>query len=324
MSSLRIVLRGLVEKPFISRLLAVLIVFLGISVRTACAQQKTVAERLGYPADAKLLIIHGDDLAVAHSVDRATFNALDHGAITSASVMVPCPWLTDVAAYVRLHPAADIGIHLALTSEWKTYRWGSVAPADQVPSLLDPDGYFWSETGLAVRHDKPEEVEREIRAQIERARLAGIRPTHLDMHMAVLGQTPELFAIYAKVARENRLPFLAVRLPAAPPKMLAQLRDTDVVLDSLVMAQHLPEESWMDFYARALKSVKPGLNEIIVHLGYEDAELVAVAAEHPDFGAAWRQRDYDAVTSPQFKKLLEDTRITLLGWKDVKRILSGP
>src|ERR1700733_2619407 len=102
---------------------------------------KTIAERLGYPADSKLLIIHADDLAVAHSEDAASFDALDKHAVTSASIMVPCPWLTEVAAYAKAHPDMDLGLHLTLSSEWKDYRWGSVAPRDQVPSLFDSSGY---------------------------------------------------------------------------------------------------------------------------------------------------------------------------------------
>ena len=115
------------------------------------AQQKNIAERLGYPADSKLVILHADDLAVAHSVDMASFPALDQKAVSSASVMVPCPWLTEVAAYAKAHPDADIGLHLTLTSEWKTYRWGPVAPKDQVASLLDPDGYFYPDVEPVAR-----------------------------------------------------------------------------------------------------------------------------------------------------------------------------
>src|SRR6201997_4960884 len=136
------------------------------------AQTKTIAERLGYPPDSKLLIVHADDLAVAHSEDAASFDALDKNAVTSASVMVPCPWLNEVAAYAKEHPNADLGLHLTLTSEWKIYRWGPVESKDKVPSLLDPSGYLWPETGPAVQSLKAEEAEREIRAQVERAMAA--------------------------------------------------------------------------------------------------------------------------------------------------------
>ncbi len=196
-------------------------IFLVLAVNNAIAQTKTIAERLGYPADSKLLIIHADDLAVAHSEDAASFDALDKHAVTSASIMVPCPWLTEVAAYAKDHPDADLGLHLTLTSEWKTYRWGPVESKDKVPSLLDPSGYLWPETDQAARNLKPEEVEREVRAQIEHAIAVGIHPTHLDSHMGVLFSRPELFAIYVKVAHEYKLPFLAVRPPQAPKELLA-------------------------------------------------------------------------------------------------------
>lgn len=286
------------------------------------AQTKTVAERLGYPRDAKLLIIHGDDLAVAHSVDRASFAALDRKAISSASIMVPCPWLTEVAAYAQEHPDADLGLHLTLTSEWKTYRWGPTAAVDQVPSLLDPEGYLWADEGLVARHVTPEDAEREIRAQIERALKAGIKPTHLDSHMGSLFGAPALFAVYVKVAHDYGLPFLAVRLPNAPPQMLSLLRDQDVVLDSVVTANEgIKAEDWKEYYARVLSNLKPGLTELIVHLGYDDPELEAITVDHSGWGAAWRQRDFDEVTSPEFKKLLEENQITVIGWKDLEKLL---
>src|SRR6266705_6198837 len=117
----------------------------------AHAQNKTVAERLGYPADSKLLIVHADDLAVAHSVDTASFDALTRNAVNSASIMVPCAWLTEVAAFAKNHPEADLGLHLTLTSEWKTYRWGPVDSKDKVPSLLDSSGFLWPETAPAAQ-----------------------------------------------------------------------------------------------------------------------------------------------------------------------------
>ena len=286
------------------------------------AQTKSIAERLGYPANSKLLIIHADDLAVAHSQDAATFDALDKGAATSASIMVPCPWLTEVADYAKAHPDADLGLHLTLSAEWKSYRWGPVESKDKVPSLLDPAGYLWPEVEPAVRSIKPDEAEREIRAQIEHAVSAGIRPTHLDSHMGVLFAKPELFAVYVKVAHEYKLPFLALRGPQAPPTLLSMLTEKDVILDSLIMADpSVNPANWNAFYTNAIKNLKPGLTEIIVHLAYDDAEFQAVAVDHPDYGSAWRQRDYDVVTSPEFKKALEENHVILIHWKDLKQLV---
>jgi hypothetical protein len=298
----------------------ILIVLLVLPSLTVAAQTKTIAERLGYPRDSKLLIIHADDLAVAHSEDAASFDALDQHAVTSASIMVPCPWLTEVADYAKAHPDADLGLHLTLSSEWKTYRWGSVASKDTVPSLYDPSGYLWSETEPAASNIKPAEAEREIRAQVERAIAMGIHPTHLDSHMGVLFARPELFAVYVKVAHEYKLPFLAVRV-GAPPALLSLLSDSDVILDSIVIADpSVTAANWKTFYANAIKNLKPGVTEIIVHLAHDDAEFQAVAVDHPDYGAAWRQRDFDAITSPEFKKTLEQNRVILIGWKDLKKL----
>lgn len=286
------------------------------------AQTKTAAERLGYPADSKLLIIHADDLAVAHSVDAASFDALDKNAVTSASVMVPCPWLNEVAAYAKDHPNADLGLHLTLTSEWKIYRWGPVESKDKVPSLLDASGYLWPETGPAAQNITTEDADREIRAQIERAIAAGIHPTHLDSHMAVLFQKPELFAVYVKIAHQYHLPFLAPRIPGDPLKFSSQLSDSDSIVDSVVMANPAVHvDQWKEFYGTAVKNLKPGLSEMIVHLGHDDSELQAVTLDHPDYGSAWRQRDYNFVMSPEFERMLEENHIVLVRWRDWQKLL---
>jgi predicted glycoside hydrolase/deacetylase ChbG (UPF0249 family) len=300
----------------------IVIAFLVLPLSTALGQTKTIAERLGYPPDSKLLIIHADDLAVAHSEDAASFDALDRHAVTSASIMVPCPWLSEVAVYAKDHPDADLGLHLTLTSEWKTYRWGPVESKNMVPSLLDPSGYLWPDTPQDPGALKAAEVEREIRAQIERANALGIHPTHLDSHMGVLFARPDLFAIYVKVAREYKLPFLAFIASDTPTQLSSVLSDKDVLLNSVVIANpSIRPADWKSFYTNAIKNLKPGVTEIIVHLGHDDAELQAVTVDHPDYGAAWRQRDYDVVASPEFSKAIEENHVILIRWKDLKKLL---
>jgi len=301
-------------------LLALTLALITINVQ---AQTKTVAERLGYPKDAKLLIIHADDLAVTHSEDAASFDALDRGAATSASIMVPCPWLTEVADYAKAHPEADLGLHLTVTSEWKTYRWGPVESKDKVPSLLDSDGYLWPDNAPATEHIKADDAEREIRAQIEHAMAVGIHPTHVDSHMGELFERPDLFAVYVKVAREYKLPFLAYLESNTPPKLAALLSTSDVLINAVVMAYpDVPTANWKNFYLDTLKNLKPGITELIVHLAHDDAESQAVTIDHAEYGATWRQRDYDVITSPEFKRAIADNKIILIRWKDLKKLLT--
>jgi predicted glycoside hydrolase/deacetylase ChbG (UPF0249 family) len=285
------------------------------------AQTKTIAERLGHPADSKLLILHADDLGAAHSIDAASFAGLENGAVTSASVMVPTPWIGEVAAYARAHPDADLGLHLTLTSEWETYRWGSVESADKVSSLLDAAGTFPNDEKLVAANAKPLEVEREIRAQINRALSLGIRPTHLDSHMGSLFTTPELIATYVKVAHEYRLPFLAIKGSAlAAPQ--AGVTPQDILLDAVIIADRpVSRDQWKEFYLNAIRNLKPGLTEIIVHLGYDDSELQAVMVNHEPFGSVWRQRDYDVLTSPEFKKALQDNHVILVTWRELQKLV---
>jgi predicted glycoside hydrolase/deacetylase ChbG (UPF0249 family) len=288
---------------------------------TLSAQAKTIAERLGHPADSKLLILHADDLAAAHSIDAASFAGLENGAVTSASIMVPSPWIAEVAAYAKTHPNADLGLHLTLTSEWETYRWGSVESADKVSSLLDSAGTFPNDEKLVAANAKPAEVEREIRAQINRALSLGIHPTHLDSHMGSLFTTPALIATYVKVAHEYHLPFLAVR-GSALASPLAGVTPRDVLLDAVIIAgREVPRDQWKEFYLNAVKNLKPGLSEIIVHLGHDDAELQAVMVNHEPYGSAWRQRDYEVMTSPEFKKALQDNHVILVTWRELDKLV---
>ena len=288
------------------------------------AQTKTIAERLGHPASSKLLILHADDLGVAHSVNAASLDALDKGNISSASIMIPTPWVGEVATYARAHPNADLGLHLTLTAEWETYRWGSVASVDMVHSLLDSAGTFPKDVEPVAKKAKMAEVLRELRAQVDRALALGIRPTHLDSHMGTLFATPELMAAYVTVAREYQLPFLAPRGdPAVAPA--SPLSATDVLVDAVVIAgPEIPRDQWKAFYLKAVADLKPGLTEMIVHLGHDDSELQAVMVNHPDYGSAWRQRDYDVVSSPEFKKALRDNGVILVTWKELGTLIPRP
>jgi chitin disaccharide deacetylase len=286
----------------------------------AQAQEKSLVERLGYPAGSKLLIIHGDDLGVAHSVNRATFDALASGAASSASIMVPCPWFPEVVELAKANPEADLGIHLTLTSEWRNYKWAPLGGAVPESNLIDPSGYMWADVGSVRRNAKPEEVEKELRRQIDRVLQAGIQPTHIDSHMGTLF-APPLFEIYTRLAREYGLPYFAPRMANPPPGIAEFLKEGDVMVDHFVMAMpNVQANQWMDFYTGILQNLQPGVTQMIVHFGYDDAELQAVCAGQEDFGSAWRQRDLDVLSSEAFRNALRNNQITLIGWRELQRI----
>lgn len=274
----------------------------------------TVQERLGYPAISRLLIIHADDLGMSHSVNRATFEALERRWITSASILVPCPWFPEVARFAASHPEADLGIHLALNSEWTTYRWRPVSSIDAVPSLLDDQGYLPLTEDLVVARAVPSEVERELGAQIERAGASGIRSTHIDSHMATLFRSPALFETYRRVGAAFRLPRLLERQGGrnAP----SDVGRDEALIDRVVsIGPGTPREQWLSAYKDLLAPLPPGVYQLIVHLGYDDDEMRGATSDHPDWGAAWRQWDLDLVSSEAFQQFLRDQGFILIDWK---------
>ena len=299
--------------------------FVVVATAIATCQQQpppTIQERLGYPASARLLIIHADDVGMFHSVNRATFEALEKGWITSASILVPCPWFPEAARWARAHPQADLGLHLALTSEWTDVRWGPVAPADKVPSLLDQDGYLYLDTPM-LAHVKMPEVETELRSQIERARTAGVRFTHLDTHMAALASSPELFTVYQRLGREYNVPILSEKGETfrVPPGV--SLADNEMLVQKVIgMEPGIDRKDWLKWYENALAPLPPGVYQLIVHLGYDDEEIQGATWNHPDWGAAWRQSDFDMVRSPEFQSFLRDQKLRLIRWSDLQKIAS--
>jgi hypothetical protein len=286
----------------------------------APAQNKTsIAEKSGYPRDAKLLIVHADDVGMTHSVNAATIQALESGAVNSASIMVPCPWFPEIADYAKSHPQADFGLHLTLTSERIYYRWGPAAPRDKVASLVDDNGYFWHDWTPSTRID-PKDAELEIRAQIERAYAMGIRPTHLDSHQYRLYQTgKELFEALIRVAHEKKLPFFVVReWFAEHPYLQSSVAPDDIVIDHTVtMDPAVPPEKWADFYRTAIRNLQPGVTEFVIHVAFANDEMKAATRERDTWGAAWRQRDFDFFTSPEFRKLLAENKIKLVTWREL-------
>ena len=287
------------------------------------ARAKTLLERLGYPADAKLLIVHADDLGMAHSINRASIKGLESGLITSASIMIPCPWVPEIAAYARAHPEADLGLHLTLTSEWSLYRWAPVLGKERVPSLLDSSGYLYpSESEAAARID-PKEAEAEIRAQIARAKSLGIQPTHLDSHMGTLYQNQALFETLFRVARDNNLPArVSKEWFASAPFLPSLLRPDDMVINSIITIDpSVTAEGWSKFYTDAIKNLQPGISEMVIHLAYDDEEMRGVAFDHPNWGSEWRQRDFQFFTSEAFRKLVQENNVKLVTWREVSKAM---
>jgi hypothetical protein len=285
--------------------------------------QKSLAERLGYPADAKLLIVHADDLGMSHSVNVATIKGLESGLVNSGSIMVPCPWFSEIATYARANPQADLGLHLTLTSEWTSFRWGPVTSKDRVTSLLDKNGYFHLTEAEAAAKADPKEVEMEIRGQIERARAFGIQPTHLDSHMGTLYQSKALFEVFLKVAREYKLPVRIARDWFSRADFLpSTLKPDDVFIDRVLdIGPNVAPQDWAKFYTEAIKKLEPGVTEIVIHLAYDDGEMQGASADHPNWGAAWRQRDLEFFTSDAFRQLLREEKIKLITWRELGKLL---
>ena len=296
-------------------------------VLVICAQAfaqspvESVQERLGYPASARLLILHADDYGMNHSVNRATAEGLDKHWITSASILVPCPWFMEAAAYAKAHPDADLGIHQALNSEWTTLRWGPVTSKDQVPSLLDPDGYLPLDTPIVAKNAKTNEVEIELRAQIERAQKFGVHITHLDTHMSALFGSTDLYKAYMKMGHAYGLPILEEWEGVHGPLGVTPPPEEVLVQKVIAIDPGIDAKDWTAWYEKQLAPLGPGVYQVILHLAYDDDEMRGATYDHPDWGAAWRQHDVDMVRSPEFQKFLKDQGFILVGWKDLAKAL---
>lgn len=282
---------------------------------------------LGYPGDSKLLIIHADDMGLSHSVNTACIKAFNDKGITSGSIMVPCPWAPEIESYVKDHPGMDVGIHLTMTAEWDLYKWGGVTSSDQIPGLLDKNGYFYATVEELGKVAKGEEAEKELRAQIDKAIASGVQPTHIDTHMGSVLANPELVKVYLNLSEAYHLPILFPRayLSRLPPDVAKALDSKCFLLDNLFMLEpQMITGKWIDAYKKAIEGMKPGLNQMIVHPGIDNDEMQAICIGHEDYGSAWRQHDLDLVLSSEFKDLLKTNHIILIGWRQIKDVMNAP
>lgn len=286
----------------------------------------SLVERLGYPANDKLLIIHSDDLAVTHSENQASIDAMEKGSVRSASVMIPCPWLPEIAEYARKHPDHDMGLHLTLTSEWWPYKWGPVAPRSEVASLVDSNGYFYHNCEAFSSKATVKDVEKELRAQIEKAKAMGLEPTHFDSHMGCLFfQNPDFFAVYLKMGRLYGVPSMISRdvYDMLPDAFKKAVTPQDIMVDRVITATPEDYAKGMEqYYLNVLGHLQPGVNVLLIHTAYGTDDMQRMTDGFPGaWDAGWRQADYNFFSSELCKKVLKDQNIQLITWKQVGKLL---
>jgi hypothetical protein len=273
---------------------------------------------LGYPVDARLLIINADDFGMCHAINEAIFRALKKGVLRSTTLMVPCPWALHAMHFLAGHPEIPFGVHLTVISDWVDYRWGPVSPREKVPSLIDKAGYFYNfehmpEFLAQVRLDQ---LEMEFRAQIEAVLAAGLKPTHLDWHSLRIGGRADIFDVMLRLAREY-----GVALRVAGRSWIEKVQsqgfptnDYDF-LDSYL----LDPADKSARYEQMLRELPAGLSEWAVHPGLDNAELLAI---DPD-GRHVRQRDFDFLMSQEAKDIVKEEDIILLDYRALQVLWRG-
>ncbi|HEY8525633.1 MAG TPA: polysaccharide deacetylase family protein [Acidimicrobiales bacterium] len=271
----------------------------------------TLAERLGEPPDARLVIINCDDLGSSHAANVGVYEAVRDGLATSASLMVPCPWAREAASRYR---GEDVGVHLTLNAEHDLYRWG---PITRAPSLLDGDGGFPRTVRDLWEHADLDEARRELRAQIERAILWGFDVSHLDSHLGTLQLKPEFFDIYLDLAVEFGLP---IRLSGAstersigfPFRKLAAAEGV-VFPDHLVAVPGVGSRRYIE---RAVLDLLPGVTELYVHPAIDTPELRALT---PNWAGC--VDDHDLVVSDHsLRTMLERAGARLIGYRELREL----
>ena len=272
----------------------------------------TLAERLGHPPDARLLIVNCDDLGSSHAANVGVYEALREGVASSATLMVPCPWAREAAARYR---GEDVGVHLTLNAEFDLYRWG---PITHAPSLLDGDGGFPRTVDDVWDHADVEEVRRECRAQIERAIYWGFDVSHLDSHMGTLQLRPEFFDVYLELAVEFRLP---IRLSGASTERIVGFPFRRLAAEEgVVFPDHLAYVRGVGsrrVLERLLFDLRPGVTEVYAHPASDTSELRSLAPDWPG-----RVDDHDLLTRDHsMRSLVERAGITVIGYRALRDLM---
>lgn len=295
------------------------------SLAAVAQEAPTFAERLGWPKGSKVVVIHVDDVGMSLSSNRGAIKTMEEGIATSCAIMMPCGWVSDYAHYLKKNPNVDAGLHLTLTSEWGPYRWGPLAGKAAVPGLVDDEGCIWSSVIATNLNASADEVETEIRAQLDRALTMGITPTHMDSHMGTLF-TPKFIDRYIKVGIEKQIPvlfpgghlqYIGGSAPVTPEYIREKAKQVwdgglpvfdDIMNDSLGWK---PEEK-VDKYIRVFKEMKPGLTYIICHATDPTEEFEVFSGSGPS-----RKGDMLALTDPRVKQAVVDEKIILTTMREL-------
>ncbi len=315
-----------------------------VLVTTTGARSQTYAERLGWNAGDRVVILHVDDAGMSLQSNRGALGSIQQGVANSMSVMMPCPWVPELVEHLKADPSLDAGLHLTLTSEWKSYCWGPLVGKEEAPGLVDDRGCMWRSVADVVRNASPAEVEAEVRAQLARARSLGFEPTHLDSHMGTLFATPEFMGAYIKVGVQEQIP---VMFPGGHNTMLRQQyrdegRENDPALAQTtevgkqVWAGGLPvlddlhnvsygwrtkgepgtRDDWREMkverYSAALRALEPGVTMVIMHSTETGPDFRYISTS-----GLTRQGDHDAMMDSRLRKVIEEEGLILATWREL-------
>ncbi len=282
------------------------------------ARNVSTAERLGYPADARLLIINADDFGMCHAVNEAIIGALKAGVVRSTSLMVPCPGYLHAAQFLADHPETPFGVHLTAISDSVQNRWRPVTAGEKIPSLVDAAGYFYDFEHMAefLAQVRLDQLEREFQAQIEVVLAAGLHPTHLDWHSLRISGRADIFDVLFRLAREYGLALRVFNRSTIEELQSRGFPTNDHdVLDSYLLDSDIKAAR----YAALLRALPVGLSEWAVHPGLDAPELLSLEPG----GARIRQADYDFLTSQQAKDLVREEGIILLDYRALQAVWKG-